>query len=250
MKLNKDAHIGNVLFVVEGSQTEFSILHRIFCNILGYTYIEKRRNQLKYFQHQRDKYSTIAVVNPKESNIQFIENSDYFDEIFNTLRDRYQFPVEQAAIYFLFDRDPKSNTDVALIQDYILSLKNPYENADGYVSGQLLLSYPSIESYTISNFVDHSSNLRFQLGKDAKRYIESNNNIQLNKMSDDTLIKATYEFLDYLENENIDLNLDDFSTASCTILTSQESEYLRGNGFKAFSMLTLALLQMNIIMLD
>ncbi len=36
MKLNKDKHIGRVLFIVEGSQTEFSILRRIFCNLLGY----------------------------------------------------------------------------------------------------------------------------------------------------------------------------------------------------------------------
>ena len=40
MKLNKEKHIGRVLFIVEGSQTEFSILRRIFCNILGYSYIE------------------------------------------------------------------------------------------------------------------------------------------------------------------------------------------------------------------
>lgn len=45
MKLNKDKHIGRVLFIVEGSQTEFSILRRIFCKILGYSYIEKRRNR-------------------------------------------------------------------------------------------------------------------------------------------------------------------------------------------------------------
>ena len=45
MKLNKNKSIGRVLFIVEGSRTEFSILRRIFCNILGYSYIEKRRIQ-------------------------------------------------------------------------------------------------------------------------------------------------------------------------------------------------------------
>lgn len=48
MKLNKDKNIGRVLFIVEGSQTEFSILKRIFCNLLGYDYIEKRRNRPTY----------------------------------------------------------------------------------------------------------------------------------------------------------------------------------------------------------
>lgn len=44
MKINKDKHIGRVLFIVEGSKTEFAILYRIFCKLLGYSYIEKRRN--------------------------------------------------------------------------------------------------------------------------------------------------------------------------------------------------------------
>lgn len=49
MRLNKEKHIGRVLFIVEGSHTEFSILRRIFCNLLGYSYIEKRRNKPTYF---------------------------------------------------------------------------------------------------------------------------------------------------------------------------------------------------------
>lgn len=39
MKLNKDKHIGRVLFIVEGSKMEFSLLKQIFCNLLGYRYI-------------------------------------------------------------------------------------------------------------------------------------------------------------------------------------------------------------------
>lgn len=56
----------------------------------------------------------------------------------------------------MFDRDPESNTDSALIENYISVLANPYDNEDGYKAGQMLLSYPSIESYTISNFKDVS----------------------------------------------------------------------------------------------
>ena len=55
MRINKDKHIGRVLFIVEGSQTEFSLLRRIFCNILGYSYVEKRRNRLSYFSSVRDR---------------------------------------------------------------------------------------------------------------------------------------------------------------------------------------------------
>lgn len=248
MKLNKEKHIGRVLFIVEGSQTEFSILRRIFCNILGYSYIEKRRNRPSYFTSTRDRFSQVAVINTRESNIRDIsENETYLDDVFDVLREQYQFPVDQSAIYYLFDRDPKSNTDSALIEQYILSLANPYDNENGYKAGQLLLSYPSIESYIISNFRDGSHSMRFALGKDTKSYIGSNTDIQMNKITEETLIKAAHEFLAYLDSEAVAFDIDEFAGASHVVFTKQEKEYLSGAGFRLFSMLTLAFLQMGIL---
>lgn len=247
MKLNKDKHIGRVLFIVEGSQTEFSILRRIFCNLLAYSYIEKRRNKPSYFASTEDRFSQVAVINTRESNIRDIsENENYLDNVFDVLREQYQFPVDQSAIYYLFDRDPKSNTDPALIEKYILSLTDPYDNGN-YKAGQLLLSYPSIESYIISNFRDTTDTLRFSLGKNAKAYIGSNTDIQVNKISEETLIKAANEFLRYLTGEQIAFDIDDFAKAGHAIFTKQEAEYASGKGFRLFSMLTLAFLQMGII---
>lgn len=250
MKLNKDKHIGRVLFIVEGSRTEFSILRQIFCNLLGYSYIEKRINRPTYFESTNDRFSKVVVVNTRESNIRDIsENEAYLDEVFDTLREQYQFPVDQSAIYYLFDRDPKSNTDSTLIEKYILSLTNPYDN-DDYKAGQLLLSYPSIESYIISNFRDAANVPQFLLGKDVKAYIGRNTDIQINKISEETLIKAADEFLQYLSNEQIAFDVDEFSEASHAVFTKQEAEYLSGQGFRLFSMLTLAFLQMGIIETD
>ena len=247
MKLNKEKRIGRILFVVEGSQTEFSILKRIFSNILGYTYIEKRRNKLTYFTNGKDRYSQVAIINTKESNIKDIsENEDYLDEVFETLRERYHFPVDQSAIYYLFDRDPKSNTNTELIEKYILSLANPYDNED-FKAGQLLLSYPSVESYIVSNFKDDTSDMCFSLGREIKTYIGKNTDIQINKISEETIIKAADEFLRYLSDEQIAFDIDNFSNASHNIFNKQEIEYLSGRGFKLFSMLTLAFLQMGII---
>ena len=247
MKLNKDKHIGRVLFIVEGSQTEFSILRQIFCNLLGYSYIEKRRNRPTYFESANDRFSKVVVVNTRESNIRDIsENEAYLDDVFDVLREQYQFPVDQSAIYYLFDRDPKSNTNPALIEKYIFTLSNPYENSD-YKAGQLLLSYPSIESYVISNFRDTTNIPHFSLGKDVKAYIGENTDIQMNKISEATLIKAADEFLKYLLNEQITFDIDEFSGASHAVFTKQEAEYLSGRGFRLFSMLTLAFLQMGII---
>lgn len=211
MKLNKNRHIGRVLFIVEGSRTEFSILRQIFCNLLGYSYIEKRRNRPTYFANTNDRFSKVGVINTHESNIRDIsENEAYLDEVFDVLREQYQFPVDQSAIYYLFDRDPKSNKDSALIEKYILSLANPYDN-DDYKAGQLLLSYPSIESYIISNFRDTANTPRFSLGKDAKAYIGRNTDIQVNRISEETLINAADEFLKYLSGEQIAFDIDDFS---------------------------------------
>lgn len=248
MRINKDKHIGRVLFIVEGSQTEFSILRRVFCNILGYSYIEKRRNRPTYFASKLDRFSQVAVVNTRESNIRDItENESYLDDIFDALREQYQFPVDQSAIYYLFDRDPKSNTDSELIRHYILSLADPYDNKNGYKAGQLLINYPSIESYIISHFRANVHTMHCTLGKDMKAYIGTNQDIQINKITEQTLMNATYEFASYLASESIKWNVDDFTMASQTIFDKQEHEYQTGAGFRLFSMLTLAFLQMGII---
>ena len=248
MKINKDKHIGRVLFIVEGSKTEFAILYRIFCKLLGYSYIEKRRNCPTYFVSNHDRFSQVAVINTRESNIKDIsENETYLDDLFDVLREEYHFPVDQSAIYYLFDRDPKSNTDPSLIEKYILSLADPYDNDNGYKAGQLLLSYPSVESYIISNFKNDTNLLRFQLGKDAKTYIGKNTDIQTNKISEETVMKAASMFLEYLKSEQIDLNIDEFAEASHSIFKKQETYYLSGEGFRVFSMLTLAFLQLGIL---
>ncbi len=250
MKINKEKRIGRVLFIVEGSRTEFSILKQIFCNLLGYSYIEKRRNKPSRFINNNDRFSQIAVINTRESNISDIsENETYLNDLFDFLSMEYKFRVDQSAIYYLFDRDPESNTKPDLIEEYISSLADPYDN-DDYKAGQLLLSYPSIESYIISNFKTDVCDLRFGLGKELKSYIGENTDIQMNKITEDTLLKATDEFLKYLEKEQIEFDIDDFAPTSLSIFEKQESEYNKNSKYRLFSMLTLAFIQMGIIVLD
>ena len=101
MKINREKHIGRVLFIVEGSQTEFVLLRRIFCNVLGYSYLEKRRNRPDFFVSTQDKYSQVAVINTWESNIRDIsENDAYLDEVMDMLRENYSFPVDSSTIYY------------------------------------------------------------------------------------------------------------------------------------------------------
>lgn len=248
MKINNGKRIGRVLYIVEGSKTEFSILKKIFCNILNYSYVEKRRNRLGYFVSEQDSFSRVAVINTKESNIRFISEDDfYLDSLFVTLLEKYNFPVEQSAIYYLFDRDPESNTDSNLIKRYIKEFANPYDNEEGFKPGQLLLSYPSIESFVVSNFKNNSCDIRFELGKDLKKYIAANTDIQLNKINDETLVNAANEFFEYLKCVKVNFDVDSFSNASAAVFDKQEMDYLNGRGYSLFSMLTLSLLQLGIL---
>ena len=70
---------------------------------------------------RNNSHSKVAVINTKESNITDITDSEqYLDNLFEMLNDKYDFSVDQSAIYYLFDRDPKSNTDKDKILDYFL----------------------------------------------------------------------------------------------------------------------------------
>lgn len=64
----------------------------------------------------------------------------------------YDFDIDDAAIYYLFDRDPESNVNPDLIKSLIAMLTNSRDNENYMRGGMLILSYPSIEAYEISNF--------------------------------------------------------------------------------------------------
>lgn len=248
MKINKDKHIGRVLFIVEGSRYEFSLLQKIFVGIFHYEYIEKRRNKPERFISGTDPYSRVAVINTKESNIKDItENDQYLDEMYAFLQEKYDYPVEQSAVYFLFDRDPESNSDRERIRFYIRNLKNAYENDNFLRAGQLLLSYPSVESYTITALDESCDELRFAFGKDAKKYIAEHPGIQLNKMDEKSVIKASERFLEYLIRRKDEIDIDNFADVSESIFDEQDKEYLSGKGFRVFSMLTLAFMQLGLL---
>lgn len=251
MRINKDRAIGRVLYIVEGSSTEFNLLKRIFCNVLGFEYIEKRRTKQNIFRKHSDDFSrsTIAVINTSNSNITDISDNEYLEELFQMLINECHFPVDKAAIYYLFDRDPESN-DSKAIRRYIETLRDPMDNDDGMKAGLLLLSYPCIESYMVSSFVDNTYEIEFGIGKHLKSYVGKNQTIQMNKISEDTLLFATEEFLAYLHNLGLELNVDDFSETSRIIFEKQEEKYVAGKVFSLFSMLTLSFIQMGIIELD
>ena len=46
IRLNRNKNIGRVLFIVEGGRTEFSLLRRIFCDLLQYEYLDEQFRSL------------------------------------------------------------------------------------------------------------------------------------------------------------------------------------------------------------
>lgn len=249
MKINKDKSIGRVLFIVEGGKTEFSLLQKIFCNVLGYEYIAKKRDKPDFFVSKNKSTSKVAVINTEESNISDVcDENCYLDKIFELLITKYNFQVDKAAIYYLFDRDPKSNVDIELIKNLISTLADPYENQRGERGGVLLLSYPSIESYIISSFTDDTHSKELALGENAKAFISSNNKIiQLNKITGDTIKKATLEMMKFFEKEKIELHLDDYYKTNMAVFDNQEECYSNTSKFKLISLLAIAFLQLGII---
>lgn len=250
MRINKDKSIGRVLFIVEGGKTEFSLLRRIFCNVLGYEYIEKRRDKANFFQSRNKSTSKVAVINTEESNISdILDENDYLDDVMATLVTEYKFPIDRSAIYYLFDRDPVSNVDTNLIVKLLNDLQNPYEN-ENLRGGLLLLSYPSIETYIVSSFAQDTYKTEFSLGSDVKAYVASNNHMQFNKLSEDTLIKAAYELMKYLESEDIELNIDYFGKSNSEIFYRQEEYFKIHSKYRLVSLLSIAFIQLGIIEIE
>ena len=86
IRINLDKRIGNVLFVVEGAKTEFSILKRVFCSILDYSFVESRRGSLPRFLNRNDRNSCVAVVNTINGHIASItREEEYLDSVYSQL---------------------------------------------------------------------------------------------------------------------------------------------------------------------
>lgn len=252
MKINRNKSVGRVLFIVEGGKTEFSLLRRIFCNVLGYEYIEKRRGKAQLFKNNIISTSKIAVINTEESNISDIcDENCYLDEIYNILITDYSFDVDNSAIYYIFDRDPCSNTDVTLIKSLLGKFQNAYENLDGNRGGLLLLSYPSIEAYIVAKFIDNAYLKQFSIGEQVKSYIATQNTIiQFNKISESTIIKASEEMFKYLYAENIYFDINHLGSISKDVFIKQEKNYIDKGLFNLVSLLSIAFIDLGIIELD
>lgn len=253
MNLNKNKNIGRVLFIVEGSSTEKYILWKIFADIFDYQVETKmREHPYNIFNKKDNPYSKVFVINAKESNIKNIKKDDEFlNNLFRTLVEEYDFDVDDAAIYYLFDRDPESNTDLDFILKLLNQLTNSRENEDNYRQGLLLLSYPSIESFTLSCFESDSFNVKFGIGNELKKYLEDHKFNQ-SKITEDKLLLAATTLCNTLIqiNNGEKFDIDDFKKCNIKVFNFEESLYSTDSVFCCLCLLCISLIDLGLIIID
>ncbi len=170
-RIDKTKNIGNVIFVVEGGRpetggTELRLLKKIFADILGYEVQELRRGSEEFIGHGQNPHFRIFALNlPKNQLTQLTE--DAIDALFCRLREEFGIKPEDCPIFYLYDRDVLSYKRNELRGKYVKKYTDPYGNDMGD-QGQLLLSYPAIESYLLSCIKDDTIKHSSQLGQDAK----------------------------------------------------------------------------------
>ena len=234
-KFNKDKNIGKVLYIVEGATREINLIANIFLNILGYEEVISlnRNGKMKYrqFSKKDNVYSQVVIINSETSNIDTINNKDFIDKQIELLRDNgLDYEYRNSAIYYVFDADRKEDTNIIrkLVEHYTNSREPSDDNENKFnsIGGMLLLSYPAIETFIISNFENDMSNFdkRFDFdNQKLKEYIDNKKYLD-NRMSIDTLSNAFLELVNSLEKIDVKkINLDNTKEFNTDILNYEQS---------------------------
>lgn len=252
IRLNKEKSIGKVLYIVEGGKTEAILLYRIFCDILDYQMETILRDKGYHKYNSKENFtSQVFVINAEESNIKYIDKDNKFlDRVFVELIENYDFDVDNAAIYYLFDRDNQSNSDLELIKNLLSTLVNARDNNGFERQGMLLLSYPSIEAFTLSNFAENSFERKYKIGAKLKQDLHDNNYNQ-SHISESTLLKAAEELLKALDKIDVgELNLDQFGENNKRIFDFEEMEFGKESLYRALSLLCISLIDLGLLELE
>lgn len=251
IQLNKGKSIGKVLYVVEGGKTEPYLLHRIFCDILDYQLETILRDKgYRKYNSKKNATSQVFVINAEESNIKYIDqNNEFLNNLFMELIENYDFDIDNAAIYYIFDRDRKSNTDDGFVKKLMNFLVNARDN-EFTRQGILLLNYPSVEAFTLSNFITSSYRLEFETGNELKQYLQSCK-INQSNIDETSVIHAVQEMLAALGEMNLDeLDVDDFGKSNLQIYEHEEQKYKNSGLYCALSLLCISLIDLGLIEIE
>lgn len=260
-KLNRTHNPGNVVFIVEGGRpgggTELRLLKRIFVDLLGYHMEELRRGTDEFIGYRGNQKSRIIGLNLPQNQITGI-TPESVNRLFARLHS--EFPTlkpENMPIFLLYDRDPKSYHKNEL-RRYVRRYADPYYKEgskeaiqESGFQGQLLLSYPSVESYLVSCRCSGPYEKLYELGKDLKPDARSWGCSVEAIESDEQLIHAAQEMDAELVNLGCgDYDLDDLGKTLLAAYDAQQIEYREKGGFSLLSQISLALLELGVLVED
>lgn len=249
-KINKNKNIGKVVIIVEGAVDEMRLFKRIFNDVLGYVFYEKRRTQEKFkvydeFVKSDNDNSRVAVINAKNSNISTLtKDFDYLNEVYKILYTEYGIDIKYARVYFVWDRDRDSNTDIENIKYLLENLSNSLDNDNGDMHGLLLLSYPNIETYLVSSFGVKYSEKNV---KNLKEFVKMKQ-ISIHNIEKANLKKGVVQMHKALKSFNIrEYNLDKMARVNLKIFDGEEEYYDKFGYYKWLSLVSIILLDLGII---
>lgn len=249
-KLNREQNIGTVIFILEGAKTEFDLLEAVFVKILGYQVVELKRNESSegFILLGENPYSRVIGLNLKGNHLGDI-NDPELNTLFHRLSSELGVKPENAPVYFLYDRDVLSYEEDE-VRSYVVRYQEPYGNDDGS-QGQLLLSYPALESYLVSCFQEESWKQRFRLGKDLKTYAAQHSCQKQMLRSEEHLSHAALEMDAALENLGCGTyNLDALGPTLMAAYDAQQKSYKKESTFSLLSLFSMVLQELGILVED
>ena len=244
IRLNKTKRIGSVVFVVEGKKEEPRLIRNIFKKILGYdVYQYNKQEDMHLLKTSVDPYNKVVIVTNNKPQIKCVLNeTEYIDNVFNTLINHNLDPYN-SAIYYIFDRDNKSN-----LQEDIISLmgrlKNSRENDDYEMNGLLLINYPCIESFYMNS---NKNKKRFSTAKEVKKYV---NEKKYKKLDDNKIIISHKKMIRITKQlyRKLKLNdLDNFYDFNTNIIIKEDELFNKKNKYETLSLFVICLIDLGII---
>lgn len=175
------------------------------------------------------------------------QGQDYLNEVYKNLYEIYNLDLSDAATYFIFDRDAKSNKGQEF-KKLIPILKNSRDNGTE-INGMLLESYPAIEAFTKS-CIDNTCDDWIKSAKELKSKV-SGSQYQQDKIKDIQIINACLNMLTSIKSisdrELAEKDLDDFAELN-KLIFDKEEEYLTNKKlYRILSLLSISFMDLGLI---
>ena len=267
--IDKTKNIGNVIFVVEGGRpesggTELRLLKKIFAEILDYEVQELRRGCDEFIGHGKNSQFHVFALNLPKNQLTEL-NEEALDELFCRLKEDFDIKPEDCPIFFLYDRDVLSYHRNVLRGKYVRKYTDPYGNETGD-QGQLLLSYPAVESFLLSCIWKNTCAHTACMGRDVKALL---NNAVCNEETDtnnlhqrlvdlvfsDDVSEAEKRLIHSINEMDRGLaligigayDLDNLGPTMLSVYDAQQEKYNSENTFTVLSLIGMALLELGVI---